>query len=864
MTRFHKVFPIAILLLLIMVACNPTPAAESPAGERAAPAATTAAAGPFSSAESTAEAVLQIAVATEQAAAAAGIRAAGGAQPEDGAQPTVARQGPAATVDPTSGSANSTATVTATGFPANVRVDLYLAGLVRASEVAERPQSYATATTDGSGRALLTFTLPSTWPSGEPMLAGQLVLLVATTDFATRANALFDYRPPTMPTATITAPPTSVPPATATATPLPIPTPTPTDTPTPAQNPFVEVTPLAGGGGERVTLRGGGFGSNATVNVYLGTFDAQIGSGSGSSVRYAAVTADRNGYFTVAFTMPSQWPDESAVEAGLLLILAETNDFAQQASAVYDYLVPTPVATTNPSARVDPPAGTAGTEVTVYGGGFPANVQVDLYLAGIVSSSAAGARPNSYATATTDANGDYRLSFAMPASWPDGRTIYSGRLSLLVATTDFRVRANAIFDYLIATPTPAPTMAATATPMRAGQWEARYYANANLSGEPVLVRGDQEVRFNWGSAAPAPVLPNDDFSVRWQRTVAFDAGLYRFIVEADDGLRLYVDETLILESWRVGSRRTLEIDYPMVAGEHQIRLEYFEAQGEALVNLRWTQRDFGWFGSYYNSRDLGSDPVLQRYDTNIDFDWGTGSPDDRVNADGFSARWLRRLQLDGGVYRFSARADDGVRVWINDDLILDGWQSPAPEQLFTTEVHLGGGEYTLRVDYQENQGDAQVQVTWDAVPAAGPQPTATPGTATGRILFDSDPRNNRRGVNATFCSGFETECEFANCPTDYRLLWGPFCREIDYPYIKPGRYRVTLQGDGTVRAGATDYGQTNQLFGFAEEVMTLPGSFSFCWPGRGERGYGFETVAQSVGDEAALTRVTVEYLGEDC
>ncbi|MCB0188420.1 MAG: hypothetical protein KDE31_29320, partial [Caldilineaceae bacterium] len=52
--------------------------------------------------------------------------------------------------------------------------------------------------------------------------------------------------------------------------------------------------------------------------------------------------------------------------------------------------------------------------------------------------------------------------------------------------------------------------------------------------------------------------------------------------------------------------------------------------------------------------------------------WGTGSPDSRVNADDFSVRWLRRMQLDGGVYRLSAKADDGVRVWINDDLVLDG------------------------------------------------------------------------------------------------------------------------------------------------------------------------------------------------
>jgi len=865
-----RAITLGVVTLLVATACNraaPTPtAAPTTADSPANTSATVAvAAEPFTAAESTAAAILQIAVATAQVAAAEEmVSAAGGVGPADGVPATPVRQGAAIAINPTSGSANTAATVTATGFPANVRVDLYLAGLVRASSGSERPQSYANATTDGNGNATLLFTFPTTWPSGEPMLTGDLVVLVATQDFGARANTVFAYTAPTIATATPTAAPTPVPAATNTATPPPIPSPTATPIPAPAQKPFVEVTPLGGSGGTRVTLRGGGFAPGAPVNVYLGTFDAQIGGSNGDNVRYAAVTADRNGYFTVAFNLPSRWPDESPVEAGLLLILAETNNFAQQATAVFDYLAPTPTPTINPFAQVEPPAGSTGTAVTISGGGFPANTRVDLYLAGLVKSDAvaAAARPTSYASTTTDGSGTYTMNFTMPATWPDGRSIESGRLALLIATEDFRVRASATFDYLLPTPTPAPT--AAATPIGAGQWEGRYFANRDLSGQPALVRGDQELRFNWGSAAPDPALPNDDFSVSWRRTATFTEGVYRFIVEADDGLRLYVDETLIVESWQVGSRRTLELDYPMTSGEHTIRLEYFEDKGVALVNLRWEQRDFGWFGSYYNNRDLGGDPVLQRYDEAIDFDWGSGSPASQVNADGFSVRWLRTMRLDGGVYRVSATADDGVRIWVNDDLILDGWQSSTADQLFTTEIHLGGGDYAIRVDYQENAGDARVELNWEAVTASQPTATPTPGSSTGRILFDSNPRNNRRGVNPTFCSGFESECDFGNCPNNYRLVWGPYCRETDYPYIKPGLYRVTFQGRGSVRAGATDYGATNQLFGFGQQILSLPGSFTFCWPGRGANGYGFETVAQSIGEPAELTRITVEYLSERC
>jgi hypothetical protein len=196
-------------------------------------------------------------------------------------------------------------------------------------------------------------------------------------------------------------------------------------------------------------------------------------------------------------------------------------------------------------------------------------------------------------------------------------------------------------------------------------------------------------------------------------------------------------------------------------------------------------------------------------------------------------------------------------------LVLDQWQDNGSIQNFTTDLHLGGGDYEVRVEYYEATGDARVQVQLEAVTAA-PAPTATPNPTTSNILFDDDPRNNRRGVNAYFCSGFESECSFAGCPQNYRLVWGPYCRETDYAYIKPGLYRVTFQGTGDVRAGATDYGATNQLFAFTEQTLELPGEFTFCWQGRQSGGYGFETIAQSTGGYASIDRITIEYVSEEC
>jgi hypothetical protein len=677
--------------------------------------------------DSTAQAALQAAVqALQTTPTEEPVVASGGVAPATPTTPLLT-EGPSATITPAAGTANTWVAVTGSGFPARVRVDLYLAGVVGASATSAAPRSYATTITDQAGNYSLSFAMPGTWPAGSPIEPGELAVLVATEDFGVRATTLFEYRASATPTPLPLATTTLTPSPTLTPQPTATPVTPPTATPTPARNPYAEVTPLTGAGGSQLTLRGGGFPANTTVNVYLGTFDMQVGGG--EPVRYGAATTDNSGNFTVSFTMPSTWPDGTPVTPGRLLILVATPDFGRQASAVFSYLTPTPTPSLNPYAEAQPQSGSANTAVTVRGGGFPPNTRVQLYLAGLISASAAAEAPRSYATTTTDSAGQYQLTFTMPATWPDGQPIESGTLALLVATDDFAVRANATFDYVAPTPTAVSPQS----------WRGSYYDNPDLRDEPVLVRQDAEIHFYWEMGSPDPLLPNDGFSVTWERTSRFEDGLYRFTLEIDDGARLFLDDRLILESWRRGERRTLSLDYPVQAGEHTIRLDYFEHTGNAVAIFRWQR--------------------------------------------------------------------------------LADW---------------------------------------------APAPTATPGPPATGVLFSDHPWNNQRRVNQTFCSGFESECNYAGCVRNYRLLWGPYCREGDYPYIQPGLYRVTFYGTGPVRAGATDFGVSQQLFSFGQYEFDLPGSFTFCWPGRQSNGYGFETIAQSTGVYAAIDWVVIEYLGSQC
>ena len=108
----------------------------------------------------------------------------------------------------------------------------------------------------------------------------------------------------------------------------------------------------------------------------------------------------------------------------------------------------------------------------------------------------------------------------------------------MVRTLDNVAQASMAFELLRPAPTATPTPKIT-------EWRGEYFANRNLSGAPALLRNDSKVDFNWGAGSPGSRIPIDNFSARWTRSLAFDAGDYRFYARSDDGVRLWLDLSLI-------------------------------------------------------------------------------------------------------------------------------------------------------------------------------------------------------------------------------------------------------------------------------------------------------------------------------
>ena len=271
------------------------------------------------------------------------------------------------------------------------------------------------------------------------------------------------------------------------------------------------------------------------------------------------------------------------------------------------------------------------------------------------------------------------------------------------------------------------------TPATINNWRGEYYNNRDLSGSPVFVRDDGNIDFNWGSGSPATnVVNSDNFSVRWTRNVNFTGGRYRFTTQTDDGVRLWVNGTLVIDQWRDQPATTHAADVTVPSGSIPIRMEYYDHGAGAIARLSWAAAQVtinNWRGEYFNNASLSGSPAAIRDDANVDFNWGEGGPMSGVNSDNFSVRWTRSLVFQPGRHRFTARVDDGVRLWVNDRLIIDRW-SPQAVQSHSGEIELGGGPATVKMEYFDRTGFAEAHLSWERITTP---PTGTGGMGTATV-----------------------------------------------------------------------------------------------------------------------------------
>ncbi len=159
------------------------------------------------------------------------------------------------------------------------------------------------------------------------------------------------------------------------------------------------------------------------------------------------------------------------------------------------------------------------------------------------------------------------------------------------------------------------------------------------------------------------------------------------------------DRWMLLDRWDNGSTATQRLVVTPVAPTT------FTAQYRAATTP-------GLLGIFYDNQDFtGATRAI--WSQRIDYDWGTGIPLSGIREDTFSVRWDGRIQpLYTEPYTFSLASDEGARLWIDDQLIIDHWTPHALAERSGTITLVASRKYVMRLEYFDRSGKAAVKLYW--------------------------------------------------------------------------------------------------------------------------------------------------------
>lgn len=152
--------------------------------------------------------------------------------------------------------------------------------------------------------------------------------------------------------------------------------------------------------------------------------------------------------------------------------------------------------------------------------------------------------------------------------------------------------------------------------------------------------------------------------------------------------------------------------YTFFAGEIDTITAFFSETNLSIGN------GTGLLGRYFQGpQDIAfSTPaVLTRIDPIIDFNWDGGAPDMLLEPDFFTIRWSGEVMpIVGGPIIFHTITDDGVRLWVNEELIIDQWVPQAATEVTATITLEAGQRYPIQMEYYEEGGAAVASLLWSS------------------------------------------------------------------------------------------------------------------------------------------------------
>jgi hypothetical protein len=261
-----------------------------------------------------------------------------------------------------------------------------------------------------------------------------------------------------------------------------------------------------------------------------------------------------------------------------------------------------------------------------------------------------------------------------------------------------------------------------------------FYVGNNFLGQAVAEKYLPNIDANWGVGSPAPGVPVDNFSVRFLTQLTPPASdYYQFCVVADDGVRLFINGTRIIDDWNDSSSGERCKRMVLSGGNtYSLELHYYERSGFANVKLLWSGNTItkqvipsavlgccsdrnGVGGVYYPNANF-SGPGIAIGTRQINFDWRTDAPIPGQPADNFSMRWTGAFSPRyTEKYTLLVTGAGSFKLKLNGAVLLDQPQEFTAGQGRSVDVDLEAGRtYGFELEYADLRGDAELRLEWSS------------------------------------------------------------------------------------------------------------------------------------------------------
>ncbi len=384
---------------------------------------------------------------------------------------------------------------------------------------------------------------------------------------------------------------------------------------------------------------------------------------------------------------------------------------------------------------------------------------------------------------------------------------------------------------------------------------ATYFNGTDFEEEILTI--DETINIDLAGQTPHPEVPADNFSARWYGSiVAPNTGTYTILASSDDGMRVWANDEIRIDSWSIHRERTDYFKLDMVAGEPvPIVIEYYQTTAFAAAKLEWRGPNFarkfvaenylfpadtpetiapleitdgtGLTTTYYDGTELETE--LTETVSTVDLSLGIGvSPLDSVPDDFFSIKWEGSLVAPvSGNFNFYFTVDNGVRIWFDDELMIDDWRSLSVREVSFNKAMEAGQPVKVRIEYFERRGPATARLEWESTSWAGFMPRQVipanflfPIGEEPQIIDDDTPADFSFAAASDVETSTIVESETVtisgiNIPVDVSVTGGEFSIN-DGPFTSDA---ATLENGDTIKLRLT----SSELMGTTTEASVTVG-----------------------------------------